>query len=184
MSPAQVLSLAEIETGIPGARFAHLVRVPEGVVTSLLRRARATRDGRAGAAEQPGQRRGALAGNGSTRPRSATTRATISSSTHEAFVDALVEAPETWRSGSRPSLTCPTGPPDHPGGLQAVRATTASHRPWTADAAGPSGSGSPTTTPSRWSPLAPANREPVGSYALTPASPLLAQRRSLGQPRR
>lgn len=132
-TPLHVLSIAEIEADIPGARFVHLVRDPAGVVTSLLRRAR-DNDGMVGRAHQSVQ------ANDEAVWRTCV-RATLEQhgvANHlildsEAFLDDP-EATAAWVSAF---LQLPYRDPQHQDRIRAERASTPSHRPWKADAAGP-----------------------------------------------
>lgn len=132
-TPINVLTIPEIDTDIPGARFVHLVRDPVGVVTSLIRRARDNPD-MFGAAHQSIQANdealwracidATLAQYG--RPN----HLVVSS---EAFVD----APEAQAQRVAAFLEVAYLSPDDPRRIAAATALTPSERPWKREAVGP-----------------------------------------------
>lgn len=132
-TPLHVLSITEIEQGIPDARFVHLVRDPAGVVTSLLRRAR-DNEGMFGRAHQSVQSNDEAVWR-------ACVRATLDQhgKANHLILDSesFVEDPETCAVRVAAFLQLPYRDPAHPGRVRAEQASRPSHRPWKADAAGP-----------------------------------------------
>jgi hypothetical protein len=132
-TPLHVLSIAEIESDIPDARFVHLVRDPAGVVTSLLRRAR-DNEGMVGRAHQSNQ------SNDEAVWRECVHATLERHGKGNHFVvdaESFVDDPEMWAVRIAAFLDLPYRSPEHPARVRAAGAAKASHRPWKADAAGP-----------------------------------------------
>jgi Sulfotransferase family len=128
-----VLSIAEIESDIPDARFVHLVRDPAGVVTSLLRRAR-DNAGMVGRAHQSNQ------SNDEAVWRECVHATLERHGKGNHFVvdaESFVDDPERWAVRIAAFLDLPYRSPEHPERVRAAGAAKPSHRPWKADAAGP-----------------------------------------------
>lgn len=132
-TPLHVLSIAEIETELPDAQFVHLLRDPDGVVRSLLRRAR-DNPGMVGRGHQSVQANDEAVWRDclrATLDRHGLPRHLVLDS------EALVEDPETAAQQVATFLDVPYQDPRHPGRVRAQAAAVPSHRPWKADAAGP-----------------------------------------------
>lgn len=132
-TPLHVLSIGEISTDLPGARFVHLVRDPAGVVGSLLRRAR-DNPGMIGRAHQSVQ------ANDEAVWRACIT-ATLERHGEPGHLvldsESFVEDPETAARQVAAFLQLSYRGPQHPGRVRAQAAATPSHRPWKAAAVGP-----------------------------------------------
>jgi hypothetical protein len=132
-TPLHVLSIAEIESEVSGARFVHLVRGPEAVVASFIRRAAANPDMR-GAAWQSVQ------GNCEAiwRTCAHATLATRGRSAHLVVdSEAFVADPEGQARRVADFLDLPYRAPDDPARAAVAAAARPSPRPWKKDAAGP-----------------------------------------------
>lgn len=132
-TPLHLLSIPEIETEIPDARFIHFIRDPEAVVASLVRRARENPD-MFGARHQLDQKN-----------NEATWRACIQATLARRdrdtdiviYSEAFVDDPEAAARRIGDFLDVAYRAPEDPDRIKAAAATVASPRPWKKDAAGP-----------------------------------------------
>lgn len=132
-TPLHVLSIPEIEADVPRARFVHVVRGPNAVVSSMVRRARANPT-MLGARHQCDQKHDEATWR-------ACVRATLDCHGRLNHLvvhsEAFVEDPEAFARRVAHFLDVPYLHPDDPGRVAAAQSAAPSHRPWKRDAAGP-----------------------------------------------
>jgi hypothetical protein len=131
-TPLHVLALAEIAAEIPDARVIHVVRDPEAVIASLIRRAH-DNPGMLGARHQGNQKNDEAVWRECLR---ATLQHHGMSNHLVIYSELFVDNPEAEAARAAAFLEVAYRPPHHPDRITAAQAATPSRRPWKRDATG------------------------------------------------